>query len=82
MIRMFKLNNVRTFASSSGVALAMLAVMLFAVVAATMTLAPRESAAKPAFGKSTGRPCAACHTKPPKLNACGKRYKANRKTKC
>lgn len=82
MMRIFKLINVRTLAGPSGVARAMLAVMVVAVVAATMTFAPRESAAKPAFSKSTGKPCTACHTKPPKLNACGKKWKANNNTKC
>jgi hypothetical protein len=82
MMRPFKPNDARTLAGAGGVAFTMLAAMLFVVVAATMALAPQESAAKAAYAQSTGRPCTACHTTPPKLNACGKKYAANKSTKC
>ena len=80
MIPMFKRNDVRTL--GSGLAASLLAVLLFAAVAAMLTFAPRESAAKPAYAKATGNACTACHTAPPKLNACGKKWKADRTTNC
>ena len=72
----------RTLAGPNGLALAMMSVMALAVVAAMLTFAPRESVAKPAYAAATGRPCTACHTTPPKLNACGQKYKTNKSTKC
>jgi hypothetical protein len=77
MMRIFKLDSVRTLAGPGGVAFTMLAVMLVAIFAATMTLAPRASAAKPAYSKSTGYPCTKCHTGTPSkqtLNGFGKAW--------
>lgn len=82
MKRPFKLSTVRTVAGPSGVVLSMLSAVALVVVATMMTLAPGQSVAKPAYTKSTGRPCTACHTTPPKLNACGKKYAKDKKTKC
>jgi len=82
-MRFFKLDNARTVAGSGGVALALVAAMVVAVVAMMMTLAPQQSVAKPAYSQATGRPCTACHAPaPPKLNACGKKYAKDHKTKC
>lgn len=82
MMRLFKLKNVRAVVGPSGVPLAMLAALLIAVFATLMTVAPQESAAKPAYAKSTGFACTACHTTPPKLNACGQKWEKDHKTKC
>ena len=34
------------------------------LVAATLTLAPRQAAAKPEFAQQTGKPCGFCHVQP------------------
>jgi hypothetical protein len=47
----------------------------FAVVT-TLTFAPREATASPAFSQQTGKGCGFCHAKPPALNAQGKKFKA------
>jgi len=39
--------------------------------------ATTSSQATPAFALQTGRPCNACHTRPPALNQNGKEFKAN-----
>ncbi len=45
-------------------------------IAGTTTIAPRKAEATPAYTKKTGYSCKKCHTKPPKLNAFGRRFKA------
>ena len=62
--------------------LAGLAATLFAVVATMLTVTPQDSAAKPAYTASTGSPCTACHSTPPKLNECGEKYAKDKTTKC
>ena len=55
----------------------LLATSAFAIVIvmlAAVTVAPVK--ANPGFAQQTGKPCAACHTAPPKLNAAGKKFKA------
>jgi hypothetical protein len=59
------------FAGAGGVTIAIF------LATAILTVVPREAKAKPEFAASTGKPCTFCHTTPPKLNATGKRFKAN-----
>lgn len=75
-MRRFKLTGPDTLA------LALTAAMAAALVATMMTVAPRDSIAKPAYTQQTGSACTACHTAPPKLNACGKKWAADKSTKC
>jgi hypothetical protein len=45
--------------------------------ASLVTVAQREANATPQLAQKTGKPCGFCHTKPPALNAEGKKFKAN-----
>jgi hypothetical protein len=45
------------------------------VLAGAITFAPRPAMANVSIGQKTGQPCTKCHTKPPALNAYGKKYK-------
>jgi hypothetical protein len=54
---------------------AALGVAAFALVS-TLAFAPREAKANPGFASQTGKPCGFCHSKPPALNAAGKKFKA------
>ena len=49
--------------------------MIFAMVTATS----RPAMATAAIAKSTGQPCAKCHTAAPTLNSYGKKYQARHK---
>ena len=46
-------------------------------LASVIAFAPREAKANPGFAQATGKPCGFCHSKPPELNAQGKKFKAN-----
>jgi len=58
------------------------ALLLIISLVAMVSFNSKEINAKPAFAKSTGSPCSACHSKPPKLNDCGVKWKADKNTKC
>ncbi len=58
------------------IVLAAAGVAAFTLVA-TLTFAPRDAKASPAFAQQTGKPCGFCHEKPPALNGQGKKFKAN-----
>ena len=47
--------------------------IVFGVAMTVMVSGP--SVASPAIAQKTGKPCTACHTTPPALNAAGKKYK-------
>jgi hypothetical protein len=54
---------------------AMVLLLALAMVAAP----PRTAMANPDIAKSTGQPCAKCHTAAPALNSYGKKYKESQK---
>jgi hypothetical protein len=45
--------------------------------ASLLAFAPHEAKASPQFAQQTGKGCGVCHSKPPALNATGKKFKAN-----
>ena len=47
----------------------------FILAGLAAVLAPRPALATAAMAKSTGLPCAKCHTAPPALNSYGQKYK-------
>jgi hypothetical protein len=49
------------------------------VVAGAIALSPRPAMANVGIAQKTGQPCTKCHTKPPALNAYGKKYKDGQK---
>ncbi len=52
------------------------------LIAGAMIIFPsRPTMATPDIAKSTGEPCAKCHTSPPALNDYGKKYQADNKGK-
>jgi len=59
------------------IAAATAAVALISLAILTATTAP--TMANPDIAKSTGQPCAKCHTAAPALNAYGKKYKDSQK---
>ncbi len=61
---------------STKVLLAGLGIVALAV-ASLLAVAPREATASPQFAQQTGKGCGFCHSKPPALNATGKKFKAN-----
>ena len=44
---------------------------------AVIVITAGQSAATPAIASKEKKPCAACHTAPPALNAAGQKYKAS-----
>lgn len=46
------------------------------VFASMLTVAPQQAKATPQFSQQTGKQCGFCHSKPPALNAQGKKFKA------
>jgi hypothetical protein len=57
----------KTAATASAIALA----------GAMIVFVSGQTMANPAIATKEGKPCAACHTAPPALNAAGKKYKAS-----
>jgi len=53
--------------------------MLLLLALSMAVSAPRVAMANPNIAKSTGQPCAKCHTAPPALNGYGKKYKESQK---
>jgi hypothetical protein len=53
--------------------------MAFLLALMMVTATPRTAMANPAIAKSTGQPCAKCHTAAPALNSYGKKYKESQK---
>jgi cytochrome c2 len=45
------------------------------MMAGALVMAPRAALANQAIAQKTGKPCTACHTAAPALNAYGKKYK-------
>jgi len=66
------MKTVLIFASST-VALASAALIL----AGTLLLSSPRAEATASDTQRTGKPCGFCHSRPPALNAQGKKYKAN-----
>ncbi|MFI4960445.1 MAG: hypothetical protein ACHP82_03210 [Hyphomicrobiales bacterium] len=48
-----------------------------ALAGAMIVFVSGQTMANPAIATKEGKPCAACHTAPPALNAAGKKYKAS-----
>ncbi len=48
-----------------------------ALTLASLLAVPREAKATAQFAQQTGKPCGFCHSKPPALNAQGKKFKTN-----
>jgi hypothetical protein len=66
--------------SRSAVVTTLLTGMAAAALVATVTLAPREAAAKPEFAAQTKLPCGQCHVSPGgsgPLKPFGQKFKAN-----
>ena len=53
--------------------------MVLLLALTMLTAAPRTAMANPNIAKSTGQPCAKCHTAAPALNSYGKKYKESQK---
>jgi hypothetical protein len=53
--------------------------MVLLLALTMVTAAPHTAIANPAIAKSTGQPCAKCHTAAPALNSYGKKYKESQK---
>lgn len=53
--------------------------MLLLLALTMLMSAPRTAMANPNIAKSTGQPCAKCHTAAPALNSYGKKYKESQK---
>jgi hypothetical protein len=52
-------------------------VSAFLLAGAMIVIASGQSMATPAIAAKEKKPCAACHTTPPTLNAAGQKYKAS-----
>jgi len=48
-----------------------------ALAGAMIVFVSGQTMANPTIATKEGKPCAACHTAPPALNAAGKKYKAS-----
>jgi hypothetical protein len=61
--------------ANSAILIGAIAALALVLSAATIIRLPRPAMANPAMAKSTGKPCAACHTTPPELNDYGRKFR-------